>query len=451
MTSLITFLSIIQMSVIGMSEWPYMQKLDPLSTATFFGYVTALSSLGQALCAPIFGYWGSATGSVRQPLIAGRIIALIGCFIYICLEMFTTNRRYIMLICYAFFGMSMASMGVLRAYLARISTAEDRPKACSYFSFSLVLAVSVGPIFQLLFTPLSYPGWNIFSNVILLNIYTGPIYVAIFANIASLIVIIFFFKEYRQRAVEKKGLQRRPSKAKAALTTDLKTLNLKLVALCIIVRMSTHLTYVTTHTISSPLMMSAFNWSNTHTVKVSSVLQTSVGVISLTVFAGFATGRLSKIISMRFATLISLCLFCLYYLLTFPWPFLGSTIQIKNDALNITGCDPDVYKWCLTSTAVNPYTYVLSTIVVLGIAVSFAIISLDTIYSLVLGKIDQGTMQGVFLCATDAVSIAGPLIIAPLFELTGQKYVWTIDGIAIVFAASLWMLNYQQIPSAKKK
>ncbi|VDD94409.1 unnamed protein product [Enterobius vermicularis] len=449
MTAVILFLSVIQMTVIGMSEWPYMQKLDSLSTATFFGYVSAISSFGHAFFAPIMGYWGSATGSIRWPLIAGRVIALIGCAIYICLEMFTSDRRYIMLICYAFFGISMASMSVLRGYIARISTVTDRPKACSVFSLAMVSAVSVGPVFQLLFTPLSYPGWNIFSDVILLNIYTGPIYVAIFANVASLVIILCFFKEVPRRTERQPGLQRRPSKAKAALTTDLKTLNLCLVALCIFVRMAVQLSFVTIHTTSSPLMMSVFGWSNTKTVKVSSLLQSSVGLCSLAIFIGFATGRLSKVISMRFATFLSLLLFLAFYLITFPWPLPGSTITLKNETLNITGCDIEAYKWCATSTAVSPYIYVLATVTVLGIALSFATLSVDTIYSLVLGKIDQGTMQGVFLFSMDAISILGPLLIAPMFEKTGQKYVWILDGSVMGSVALLWLLNYQKIPKAK--
>lgn len=41
-------------------------------------------------------------------------------------------------------------------------------------------------------------------------------------------------------------------------------------------------------------MMSVFGWSNTATVKVSSVTQVIVGILSLCIFAGFATGKLLK-------------------------------------------------------------------------------------------------------------------------------------------------------------
>uniref|UniRef100_A0A0M3HGD2 MFS domain-containing protein n=1 Tax=Ascaris lumbricoides TaxID=6252 RepID=A0A0M3HGD2_ASCLU len=61
----ILFLGCIQMFVIGMSEWPYMQEIDKEATSTFFGYVGSVSALGHAICAPLMGYWSSATGQTK--------------------------------------------------------------------------------------------------------------------------------------------------------------------------------------------------------------------------------------------------------------------------------------------------------------------------------------------------------------------------------------------------
>ncbi|VDK64937.1 unnamed protein product [Anisakis simplex] len=63
--SSILFLGCIQMFVIGMSEWPYMQQVDKQATSTFFGYVGSVSALGHAICAPLMGYWSSATGQTK--------------------------------------------------------------------------------------------------------------------------------------------------------------------------------------------------------------------------------------------------------------------------------------------------------------------------------------------------------------------------------------------------
>ncbi|VDN58491.1 unnamed protein product [Dracunculus medinensis] len=410
----IAFLAAIQMFVIGMAEWPYMHEVDPEATSNFFGYVGSVSSLGHAICAPLMGYWSSATGQTKLPLIAGRLIAMVGCIIYLCVELFLHNRRYVMLICYTIFGISMSSISVMRGYIAKISAPDDRAVAVSMFGLATMFAVTIGPVFQLLFAPLSYPGFDLIPNKLRLNIYTGPIYIATIANIVGLLLIIIVFKEKR---IERKILRqdddgRKTSRAIAALTADMHTFSFSLAFTCIFIRMTGFLTLVTLHTTTAPLMMSVFGWSNTATVKVSSVTQVIVGILSLCIFAGFATGKLLKILSERRAALIGLALFGVFFILTYPWPFIGSTIPLKSDENNATGCDPLVYTWCLNTLSVNPIIYIGSAIAVLGIAITFITISTDSLYSKILGPIDQGTMQGIFLLCMDIINIFGPLIIA---------------------------------------
>ncbi|VDM48947.1 unnamed protein product [Toxocara canis] len=331
--SAILFLGCIQMFVIGMSEWPYMKEIDKEATSTFFGYVGSVSALGHAVCAPLMGYWSSATGQTKNPMIAGRLIALVGCFIYVCLELFPRDRRYVMLACYTIFGVSMSSVSVMRGYVAKVSTPADRARAISMFGLATMLAVTVGPMFQMFFTTLSFPGINLLAGKFWLNIYTGPIYVALAANIASLILIIFFFKEKhfdRAPSNNRKPLHRRPSQAKAALTTDMLSFNIPLALTCIFIRMAATLTIVTINTTTSPLMTSIFGWTNTQTVKVGSFTQSCVGVISLLIFLGFASGRLNKYVTERQGALISCILFALFFVFTYPWPFSGKPIVIKD-------------------------------------------------------------------------------------------------------------------------
>uniref|UniRef100_F1L2H1 Major facilitator superfamily domain-containing protein 8 n=2 Tax=Ascaris TaxID=6251 RepID=F1L2H1_ASCSU len=445
----ILFLGCIQMFVIGMSEWPYMQEIDKEATSTFFGYVGSVSALGHAICAPLMGYWSSATGQTKNPMIAGRLIALVGCFLYICVEMFPRDRRYVMLTCYTIFGISMSSVSVMRGYVAKISTPTDRARAISAFGLATMLAVTVGPMFQMFFTTLSFPGINLVAGKLWLNIYTGPIYVALIANIASLILIIFYFKEKhfdRPATNNRKPLERRPSQARAALTTDMLSFNIPLALICIFIRMAATLTIVTINTTTSPLMMSVFGYTNTQTVKVGSFTQACVGVLSLLLFLGFASGRLNKYISERQGALISCILFALFFLITYPWHFVGNPIRIKDVAANVTGCDPEVYKWCTDSLYVKPGIYLGSMVIVLGIAITLSTIAVDTLYSRILGNIDQGTMQGVFLFCMDIINILGPLVVAPMFTASGQQRIWPIDEIVAIVATITCIAAYKKFP-----
>ncbi|VDK64939.1 unnamed protein product [Anisakis simplex] len=287
----------------------------------------------------------------------------------------------------------------MRGYVAKISTPNDRARAVSMFGLAVMLAVTVGPMFQMFFTTLSFPGIDMFAGKFWLNIYTGPIYVALVANIASLILIIFFFKEKhfdRHPPGDKKvSLQRKESQAKAALTTDMRSFNIPLALTCIFIRMAGTLTIVTINTTTSPMMMSVFGWSNTRTVRIGSVAQACVGILI---------------------------------------------------AANITGCNPTIYEWCADSLQVKPFVYLASMVVVLGIAITLATIAVDTLYSRILGNIDQGTMQGFFLFCMDIINVLGPLAIAPLFTSSGQKYIWPINGSVAVAATIACLFAYAKFP-----
>ncbi|KHN72738.1 Major facilitator superfamily domain-containing protein 8 [Toxocara canis] len=448
--SAILFFSAIQMFCIGMSEWPYMQQIDPKATSTFFGYVGSASALGHAICAPLAGWWGSATGRSKPPMIAGRIIALIGCFIYICLEFFPANRRYIMLLCYTIFGISMSTVSVMRSYVAKVSSIEDRPRAVSLFGLATVVAVTAGPLFQLLFSPLKYPGMNVLFGKIRLNIYTGPIWIATAANILSLILIVFVFhdKKAMKREIGSKELLAKvnPQAIVRALSTSCKQLDVSLAFLCIVNRMVLTLGMVTLHTTTSPLLMSVIGLSNTETVTYGSATQAFVGCMNLGLLLAFSTKRIGKILNERIGGLLSLLFFLVMYVATYPWPFIGSHIVIKNVTdPNSTGCDENMYKWCDGSPSVNLFVYLGSLILTLGIAITLSMISVDSLYSKILGNIDQGPMQGVFLFCIDIINICGPLIIAPTFTASGQKYIWMVNGIAVICMIVLWCFFYRRL------
>lgn len=81
----------------------------------------------------------------RWPLIAGRLIAIVACCLYLCIEYVPTGRRYMMMFCYILFDVSGSSPSILRAYIAAISMPKDRSKAFATMSLSMVLSIIMGP------------------------------------------------------------------------------------------------------------------------------------------------------------------------------------------------------------------------------------------------------------------------------------------------------------------
>ncbi|VDM48143.1 unnamed protein product [Toxocara canis] len=458
--SAILFFSAIQMFCIGMSEWPYMQQIDPKATSTFFGYVGSASALGHAICAPLAGWWGSATGRSKPPMIAGRIIALIGCFIYICLEFFPANRRYIMLLCYTIFGISMSTVSVMRSYVAKVSSIEDRPRAVSLFGLATVVAVTAGPLFQLLFSPLKYPGMNVLFGKIRLNIYTGPIWIATAANILSLILIVFVFhdKKAMKREIGSKELLAKvnPQAIVRALSTSCKQLDVSLAFLCIVNRMVLTLGMVTLHTTTSPLLMSVIGLSNTETVTYGSATQAFVGCMNLGLLLAFSTKRIGKM-----SLLISDDLFHSMMLVNAVSIKRPNKLTVTDP--NSTGCDENMYKWCDGSPSVNLFVYLGSLILTLGIAITLSMISVDSLYSKILGNIDQVIigpyarsipflyrynqhLWATHNCVSPQISIhrINP-ILRPTFTASGQKYIWMVNGIAVICMIVLWCFFYRRL------
>ncbi|PIO71287.1 hypothetical protein TELCIR_06813 [Teladorsagia circumcincta] len=195
MAGLITFLSAVENTVVGMSEWPYMHTIDPDATSQFFGLVSSVSKLGHAAFAVVFAFWAYKTHSIKAPLIVGRAIAFFSCCVYLCVEVLPYGRRFLMLFCYFLFGVASSSSTVLRAYMVAVSTTEDRARAYSAIAVANMISVVIGPVCQLAFTHMPYPGYEIIENLLKFHIYSAPIWIASATNFISVAIIWFGLRD----------------------------------------------------------------------------------------------------------------------------------------------------------------------------------------------------------------------------------------------------------------
>ena len=83
--------------------------------------------------------------------------------------------------------------------------------------------------------------------------------------------------------------------------------------------------------------------------------------------------------------------------------------KIKFSATTRSGCNPLEYDWCQTNKATWPTIFIPVIVGVMGVGLPMAQIALDTIYSRILGKIDQTVLQGAIVAAEDVVLVLGPL------------------------------------------
>jgi MFS family permease len=120
---------------------------------------------------------------------------LIGNVIYILMEVMQIfPRRYLMLIGRFINGLGSGNIALLRTYASTASTTNDRAKAIAFVTCGQALGLTTGPVFQLLFTPVAYPGPQLFG-LLSFNLYTLPAYLASAMNVAGLLMLYFLFNE----------------------------------------------------------------------------------------------------------------------------------------------------------------------------------------------------------------------------------------------------------------
>uniref|UniRef100_A0A914CVG1 Uncharacterized protein n=1 Tax=Acrobeloides nanus TaxID=290746 RepID=A0A914CVG1_9BILA len=77
----------------------------------------------------------------------------------------------------------------------------------------------------------------------------------------------------------------------------------------------------------------------------------------------------------------------------------------------MVGC-PRSYDWCATTPRTNEVIFIGSIIIALGVAFPITDISLDILFSKILGPIQQGTMQGIYSGCGVGLQIIGPIFLS---------------------------------------
>ncbi|KAJ1354213.1 hypothetical protein KIN20_011088 [Parelaphostrongylus tenuis] len=342
-----------------------------------------------------------------MPLIIGRVIAFISCCLYLSVELLTDGRRYLMMFCYILLGIATSSSSILRSYIAAVSATGDRARAYSVFVIANMFSILVGPICQLMFSSIRYPGFVLIEGFLKFHIFSAPIWIATLTNFVSVAIIHYGLKDVDSMNVTNEmgnlfDLENVKALMKRVLSMDL---NWPLILLCWLERMLTSLNIASLYAVFSPF----FQW-----------VLIGVGVLATIVSVAFIVFRFGNLISPRCTFLIAVSLAIAMYAVSYPYEFISHKMQPYNKTIG-SGCDTRQYTWCDTAYGTLWPIFVIPVVTWLGTGVSLAAISLDTTYSKVLGKIDQNIMQGAMVVADDASQILGPVYAASLFTSKGLE------------------------------
>ncbi|EGT47539.1 hypothetical protein CAEBREN_19641 [Caenorhabditis brenneri] len=436
--SVIIFLAAVENAIVGIGEFPYMQEIDKESTNEFFGYAMSVSRVTQAISALVFAMICRTRQSYRSPLIVGRLIALLACILYLNVEHLKGGRRYLMAVCYSLFCTASGSNVIIRSYVSAVSSHSDRSDAFSLFNGAYMLATVIGPMAQMMFSSVKYPGVEFLPDM-KFHIYSAPIWIAAVTNFISIAVIKLYLRELPRRGDTSFGKIEKLSISiiffmfqKASRTR----LQCSLILVCFGQKMLQTLSVVTLYTIVAMILKTSFGWTNAEATVAISKTMTAVGVLAIVTIFVYLFAGFGRKFSERYIYLLGLAVFVGFYLISYPWEMTRSPVAVYN-ATAATGCK---FSWCPSSHVPPASLFLVSIVVAMGFGLPLLSITLDSMYSKILGAMDQNLMQGIFVVADNIIHIITPIYSADVYTWFGFEMVWISNGLATVIGTIVWMI-----------
>ncbi|CAD5233877.1 unnamed protein product [Bursaphelenchus xylophilus] len=443
-----SFFAAVQFSIYFGSTYPYLQSLDPHSTVNFYGLVVASYSLGQTVGAPAIGWWSSRLDGIKIPISLCLALSFLGNLIYILAQASTDYAKYFLLIARFVVGLGSCNISILKGYAAMASNSKDRARAIALLTGGISLGATTGPLLQSAFTPIGETGWKIAGRVHL-SMYTSPAFVACAVNFLGTLFLWFVFKEtYAGLAPREVNKKKAKGDERKEDVPGLPAYDKPAVFLCCLTLFAQRFTFTNIETLASPLSITMFSWSNEETVKYIGLAHGALSFIAFLVYLAFFVGRLDKYINNRNQTIVALGGLIIFHLATFSWPFLGGSLpKYNSDESNSTqpGCDVAKYNWCDSVAPVNPWVFYLAYIIFIGICFPSVSITLNTLFSKIIGPRNMNTEQGFLYMTGGIARLIGPLVISALYSQFGPQYAWILEILVLIIIIAAWIAMYRRM------
>uniref|UniRef100_A0A0K0CW19 MFS domain-containing protein n=1 Tax=Angiostrongylus cantonensis TaxID=6313 RepID=A0A0K0CW19_ANGCA len=247
----------VQFSIYFPTLWPFLKAVDPTTSETFFGIITASFSLGQGMASPIFGFWMNRSKSIRQPLIYGIIIMIVANVIFCFVEAFKQEeRRWVMMVSRFFVGLGAGTVSVMRAYAATGSSLTDRLRAITLVQAAYVIGMTIGPAMPVVFSPIDYPGW-VFGPLHV-DMYTSSAWFACLVCIVSLILLLILLEEKYAGVQDEDEADYNP----------LPRFDVVPVSICVLTQFTLMFIITNLETVGAMYAMAMWNWTSHQTVVI---------------------------------------------------------------------------------------------------------------------------------------------------------------------------------------
>ncbi|KAM8928173.1 major facilitator superfamily domain-containing protein 8 isoform 2-T2 [Lycaon pictus] len=444
------FLSSVGFSIVIMSIWPYLQKIDQTADASFLGWVIASFSLGQMVASPVFGLWSNYRPR-KEPLIISLSISVAANCLYAYVHVPASHNKYYMLVARGLVGFGAGNVAVIRSYIAGATSLQERTSSMANTSACQALGFILGPgryFSHTCFALIGEKGVTWDTIKLQINMYTAPVLLGAFLGVLNIILILILLREHH---VDDSGRQCKNVNFEEASTDEVQVPqgNIDQVAVVAtnIVFFVILFIFALFETIVTPLTMDMYAWTREQAVLYDGIILAALGVEALIIFMGIKL--LSKKIGERAILLGGFIVVWVGFFILLPWGNHFPKIQwedLHNTSIpnttfgeiiitlwkspkedhneGPTGC-PIGQAWCFYTPMIHLAQF-LTSAVLIGIGYPSCNVMSYTLYSKILGPKPQGVYMGWLTASGSAARILGPVFISQVYTSWGPRWAFSL-------------------------
>ncbi|XP_004265172.2 major facilitator superfamily domain-containing protein 8 isoform X1 [Orcinus orca] len=460
------FLSSVGFSIVLMSIWPYLQKIDQTADASFLGWVIASFSLGQMVASPIFGLWSNYRPR-KEPLTVSIFISVAANCLYAYVQVPASHNKYYMLVARGLVGFGAGNVAVIRSYIAGATSLQERTSSMANTSACQALGFILGPVFQTCFALIGEKGVTWDTIKLQINMYTAPVLLGAFLGILNIILILTVLREHR---VDDSGRQCKNINFEEASTDEIQVPQGNIDQIAVV---ATNVLFFVIlfifalfETIVTPLTMDMYAWTREQAVLYDGIILAALGVEAVIIFMGIKL--LSKKVGERAILLGGLIVIWVGFFILLPWGHQFPKIQwedLHNNSIpnttfgeiiitlwkipredhneGPTGC-PVEQAWCLYTPMIHLAQF-LTSAVLIGIGYPSCNVMSYTLYSKILGPKPQGMYMGWLTASGSAARILGPVFISQVYAAWGPRWAFSLVCGIVVLTITLLGVVYRRL------
>ncbi|KAK0147244.1 Major facilitator superfamily domain-containing protein 8 [Merluccius polli] len=427
------FFSSVGFTIVITSLWPYLQKIDTASDASFLGWVVAAYSLGQMVASPLFGLWSNHRPR-REPLVCSLLINISANVYYSYVYLPASANRFHMLAARALVGFGAGNVAVVRSYVAGATSLKERTNAMANMSACQALGFILGPALQACLSFIGESGATVKVIGLQLNMYTSPALLAAAFGVVNMLLVVLVLRGCNFSPSPPLSDQVEVPEVEGNIDhVAVLTSNLLFFIIMFI--------FAVFETIATPLSMDMFAWTRKEAVLYNGIIISCIGFESIAVFL------IVKVVSQRIGdrpVLLGglLVIFCGFFILL-PWGNHYPLIQwddIKNNSVvnqtaatppwgsNSTvdprGC-PVAQTWCQYTPAIHLGQYVIADILI-GAGYAACNVMSYTLYSKILGPVPQGVYMGWLTASGSGARTLGPVFVSNFYTNLGPRWAFSV-------------------------